>query len=189
MKKIIIFSAIILLFFTVSAAPGAKGVIKPYYTGEAINYNNQIIFGTVDTGVLELFSLENDKIYIELSLTSDELEYSEFFDLLFVEENYRLYVYAVNGRYLYKYDATNLPELELIKKIKDNSGDYFYGLAKTGERIISVGTRGVKTWSYSLQVIDSHDVHSTFAKNIKVSGNGNYLFKVLADNIRIIADF
>ena len=189
MKKIIIFLAIILLFFTVSAAPGAQGEIKPYYTGEAINYNNQIIFGTVNTGALELFCLENDRIYKELSLRSDELEYSEFFDLLFVEENYRLYVYAINGRYLYKYDATNLPELILVKKVMDNSGDYFYGLAKTNERIVSVGTRGVKTWNYSLQVVNSHDVHSTFAKNIKVSGNGNYFFKVLKDNIRIIDGF
>jgi len=182
------------IFFTLILAgflliPGAKSTIKPYYTGEVINYNNQIIIGTVNTGAMEIFKLQGNTIYKTNVIQSDDGEYPEFFDLLFSDENGKLYVYAVTGKYLYKYDISNESGIELVKKLKDNSGDNFYGLSKTEDFIVTMGSRGVKLWNKDLQVTNSYDVHSTFAKNIKVSRSGSYIFNIVKDDLKIIDGF
>lgn len=186
-KKIIVVFVLVLAIFLL--IPGAKSTIKPYFSGEAIIYNNQTIFGTVNTGALEIFKLADNRIYKTNIIPSDDRKYPEFFDLLFSTENGRLYIYTINGKYLYKFDISNDSNVELIKKLKDNSNDYFYGLTKTGDSIVTIGTRGVKLWNKDLEVTNSYDIHSSFAKNIKISQSGSYIFDIVKNTLKIYDGF
>lgn len=185
MKKLkyLVFIFILAVFIFV---PNVKGTIKPYFSGEAASFQGDLYFGTVNNGSLELFKLEDSRIKRFKILSSDDQQYSRFFDLLLNVEGSRLYAYLVNGRYLYKYDISEQSNIHLIKKVKDNSGDYFHGLDRSSNRLLSIGTKGIKLWNYELQNITSYNVHSTFSENITISGNENYVLKVLKSQFRII---
>lgn len=187
MKSAFLVSSLILAAFLL--IPSARSTMKLYYSGEVINYNGKIVLGTVNKGVLELFKLQNNIIYKTNVIQSDNAEYPEIFDLLFSKEDAGLYVYVTNGKYLYKYNISNDLDIKLVKKLKDNSNDNFYGLSRSGDFIVTIGTKGVKLWNNDLQVTNSYDVHSTFAKNIKVSGSGNYIFDIVKDDLKIIDGF
>ncbi|MCK4539562.1 hypothetical protein KAU09_00225 [Candidatus Parcubacteria bacterium] len=187
MKKYIKFLAVFVLILAVFfVIPKAKSDIKPYYAGEAINFQNKIIFGTANMGVLEIFQLENGQIIKKSVIKSDDDRYINFSDLIFNIENNRLYIYATNGRYLYKYDATYLDSLKLIKKIKDNSWDWFHALSKTNNRIVTIGTQGLKLWNYDPDIINSYDIHSTQSKNIGVSNGADFIYKLNEDKFQVI---
>lgn len=182
-KFLAVFVLILAIFFVISKA---KSDVKPYYTGEAINFQNKIIFGTANMGVLEIFQLENSRIIKKNVIKSDDDKYADFSDLIFNIENNRLYIYATNGRYLYKYDATYLDSLKLIKKIKDNSWDWFYSLSKTNNRIVTIGTKGLKLWNYNPDIVNSYEIYSTQSKNIGVSDNVDFIYRLNEDNFQVI---
>ncbi|MCK5511136.1 hypothetical protein KAI65_06415 [Candidatus Parcubacteria bacterium] len=187
MKKYIKFSAFFILILAIFfVIPKAKSDIKPYYTGEAINFQNKIIFGTANMGVLEIFQLENGQIIKKNVIKSDDDKYANFSDLIFNIESNRLYIYATNGRYLYKYDATYLDSLKLIKKIKDNSWDWFYSLSKINNRIVTIGTQGVKLWNYNSDIINSYKIYSTQSENIGVSRNADFIYKIDENRFQVI---
>lgn len=99
MKKLI--SLFVLLVVLASIfVPSAKSNIKPYYSGDAIGFNGQVFIGTANMGVLELFALEDSGIVKKSVVRSDEDQYRDFTDMVFVNEKGRLYVYAINGRFL-----------------------------------------------------------------------------------------
>ena len=187
MKKYIKFSAFFILILAVFfIIPKAKSDVKPYYTGEAINFQNKIIFGTANMGVLEIFQLENGRIIKKNVIKSDDDKYNNFFDLIFNIESNHLYIYATNGRYLYKYDATYLDSLKLVKKIKDNSWDWFYSLSKIDNRIVTIGDKGLKLWNYDSDIINSYEIYSTQSENIGVSNGADFIYKLDKDRFQVI---
>jgi len=184
MKKLI--SLFVLLVVLASIfVPSAKSNIKPYYSGDAIGFNGQVFIGTANMGVLELFALEDSGIVKKSVVRSDEDQYRDFTDMVFVNEKGRLYVYAINGRFLYKYDATDIASLKLIAKVKDNAWDWFQALSRNNLGAVSAGTRGIKQWN-DKDISNSFDVYSTLPKNIKLSDNGNYIYKIAKDRFQII---
>ncbi|HAM88966.1 MAG: hypothetical protein US83_C0002G0066 [Candidatus Falkowbacteria bacterium GW2011_GWC2_38_22] len=184
MKKLI---ALIVIIFTVLVfIPKAKSNVKPYYSGEAIGYNGRVIIGTTNTGILELFELTQEGIVKKSLVRSDESEYRDFTDLAFANEGGRLYVYTINGRYLYKYDATDVSSLKLVAKTKDNGWDWFQALSKNNLGVVTSGVNGVKQWNKNSDITNSFKEYSTMPDNIKISNDGNYLYKIKKDRFQII---
>jgi len=170
--------AIVILFI-----PMAKGRVKPYYSGEAVNYNGHLYIGTTNTGKFELFGLDQKKLYRKSSIMAQDN--SNFSDLFFRKESGRLYVYLVNGE-LFKYDISNPYFPVQIAQIKDNSYDWFYGVIKAGDKIATIGTKGVKIWNNNLQVINAYNIKVNNSDNLIFSDDGAYLYNFSGSDLEII---
>jgi hypothetical protein len=186
-KRSIIYLTGLLLLAIFIVIPGAKSETKPFYSGEAISFNNKIFIGSTNGGKFELFKFENNKLSKKGEIVSDDLIKKEFHDCLFKIIDNNLYIFLVNGSYLYKYQIFDQDGFKLIGKMKDNSWDYMYGLADAYEdNIMTAGTKGVKVWSKDLEVINSYDLITKNVKSLKFSNNGNYLFAIENGNLEII---
>lgn len=178
MKKSIF--TILLLIVSVAvfsyAYNNAQSETRPYYSGEAVNYNGTVYFGTTNSGVCELFHLENSNIVRQTEIISNDNNDRKFHDLAFQTNDSRLYLYLVNGTYLSKYDITDPNNYRLVNKKHDNSKDYFYAVNQANQQIVTVGNKGVKIWNEDLDVINSFDVPRKFGKAIKISDSGKFLF-------------
>lgn len=167
---------------------GAQSKTKPYYLGDAVNYRGDLIVGSVNMGYLEIFQMENDNLIQKSKLESTEARFygnENFYDLLFNEESGRLYVYAVDGRAMYKYDISNPENPDLVKKVSDNSWDWFLGIDKVGDKIATIGTNHIKIWKTNLVNIDAYEVKNKYHKNISFSDNGEYIFNLAEDKLKI----
>jgi|WetSurMetagenome_2_1015567.scaffolds.fasta_scaffold183961_1 hypothetical protein len=133
-----------------------QGKTMPYYSGKAVSYNGTFYVGTVNTGNFELFALQNGQLNKITDIQSLDQGNSTFQDLLFDKSDSLLYVYLVNGRYLYKYNISN-PEAPIVTlKLKDNSWDWFYRLQKVNGNLVTIGSKGAKVWNKDMQVINSY---------------------------------
>ncbi len=171
---------LLLIFaFDVFFGTQAEMKFKPYYKGDAVGYNKNIVIATADTGSLELFNSAGDEINLFSRLSKPAGE-NEFFSALLNIENEQLYLYAIDGRYLYKYDVSNPRNPVLVNKQKDNMWDWFMELRHAGDKIATVGTNGVKIWNSDLQVVNefkNKDKNKTFYfdKNI------DFVFEIKTD--------
>jgi hypothetical protein len=190
-KKILIFSLTILIAsLSFLVIPSAKSQVQPYYDGEAIAYNNQVIFGTTNTGKFELFKLDGNKIIRTSIILSPDNDNNRFFDLILMPEGSGLYAYLVNGKYLYKYNVSDLFNFSLVAKVKDNNYDYFYGLGRSGNNFFTVGSNGIKVWNSNLQVIDAYkNMDTKHPNSIAFSDNGNYIFNTNKGSLKVTDSF
>lgn len=176
-----------------SFMPLVRGSIKArYYSGDAIEYNGQVVIGSTDLGQAEIFRLSGGSLekMSSIKILSKQLigssKGSVFNDLLFNIENGRLFLYAVDGTYIYKYDVTNPSTPELVKSVKDNSRDWFSGLEKTDDRIVTVGAKGAKFWNHDLAVVDSHKIWNNYSLgNIKVDSAGRYFLNASSSEVEV----
>ncbi|KKQ59879.1 MAG: hypothetical protein US81_C0034G0009 [Parcubacteria group bacterium GW2011_GWE2_38_18] len=169
----------VFLSAVIMTAPSVKSKNKAYYSGDATEYNGDIIIGSTNMGYLELFKLENNKIVRKSTIKSVDPIFgntNDFYDLAFSKENGQLFVYAVDGRYFYKYNITNLKNPVQVSKLKDNSWDFFLGVNKVGSKVLTTGTKGIKLWNGNLQVVDSFDQKSKFQYNLTFDDKANYIF-------------
>ena len=191
MKKLKIVTLICLSLTLIFAVwqSDAQSRTKVYYSGDAVTFNNNLIFATVNTGTLELFSLEGQKIvrtamfkpkFVRLPKGSEN-----FHDLQFDVNNGRLYLYLVNGTYLYKFDVSNPYSPKLLEKIRDNAWDWFMQLDKTDDYLVTIGTNGIKYWNNDLQVINSYDLEYQKHENISFSPNGALIFNIVDNTIEV----
>lgn len=169
----------ILIFSGVFWGYKASGDFYPsYYSGEAISYGNDVVIGTVNSGFAEIFELRGENL-IKTSQIHPQNEEKDFSDLVFNKKNGRLYLYLVNGRYLYQYDISNSHQPELKGKTKDNAWDWFYGLSRKGERILTIGNQGTKVWNQNLQIINSHpELENKYQYNINFDDTTDYVFNL-----------
>lgn len=177
-----------MLFITIFAIvmlsiPMAKSRVKPYYSGEAVNYNNHIYIGTTNTGKFELFGLDNGKLFRKASIMTQNN--TSFSDLLFRQEGTRLYVYLVNGE-LSKYDLTDPYFPVQVARIRDNSDSKIFGVVKAGDKIATIGSKEVKVWNDDLQIITAYNIKVNGADNLVFSDNGNYIYNYSGNDLEII---
>jgi len=159
-KKIIASILLVVVSATFFVINPTKSRMKSYYSGDSISFNNKIYIGSINTGNLELFTVEGDTIYKKMTIASIDHLATNFFDLKLTKENNRLYVYVVNGRYLYKYDITNIRAPKIIIKIKDNSWDWFSRVDIIDGKLVTVGSKGIKVWDKKYRVINSYSLVS-----------------------------
>lgn len=184
-KKIKIISLFIVLGAFSFLIPNLNSKTESYYFGEAINYNNQIIFGSVNLNKFELFNLKNNKIE-RTAVISPLRHNSEYYDLAFANEYNELFLYLVDGKYIYKYNISNLYKPNLVSKVKDNLNDWFVGLDKIDDRIVTIGKNDVKIWNNNLEIIDKYSVKNKYQHNISFSDKGNFIFNVDKDSVQVI---
>lgn len=190
LNKIIIF----LLLFSAVAIVMTVGVIgktKPYYVGDAIAYNNEVIIGSANMDKLEFFKVEKNKLTKTSEVVSSRYEYSgfdSFYSLKFNIENGSLFAYTVDGQYLYKYDVSDLKNPVLKSQVKDNAynWDWLMGVEKSGDMIATVSKKGIKIWNSSPDIIDSYSLPKTKDfYNVSFSQDGRYIYNLEDDSLSI----
>lgn len=194
MKKII-FSLVIgaLLVGILAPIQGAKSRVKSYYTGSATYFNDYIVVGTTNSGLLEIFKIDQaGRLQKFVSLKSYDQRFStekDFYDVMFKVDHGNLYAYAVDGRALYKYDISDLKTAKRINRVEDSSHEWFGSLTMVDDKIATVGSNGVKVWNSDLVVVDSHPVFNrgdkTNTYNITTAGSDKFLFNIFDNKISI----
>lgn len=172
---IVVLAAIAWYFLSADTVQGRQ---RSYYHGDAINFNDRIVFGTTNQGAAEIFTLENGRIVRHAAFRSFHAVYSKvdnYYDLCWSEEAGRLYLYLVDGRRIYKYDATDLNDLRLLKEVKDNSWDWFMSVGRYGDRIVTTGPKGAKVFDKELTVIDNHPVNTLGQGNTALTTDQKFL--------------
>lgn len=166
----------------------AGSKIRAYYSGKAIVYNDRLYIGSTNMGAFELFRLEDGFLSKVVKLESFEAKYGgwdPFYDLEFSREDSQLYVYLVDGRFLYKYSLSDPAHPALVSKVKDNSYDWLLGVKKFDDRIVTVGTKGVKVWRPELQTIDTFPLKNDFVYNLNFNDTGEFIFNVGSSSVEI----
>jgi len=160
MKKRIIlaitFVSLASLFLLVTPS---KSRLKSYYSGDAISYRGQIYVASTNTGSLELFRLENDRLELLTKIKPYNFRfhnYGEFFDVKLMEENNHLYAYAVSNFTLYKYEVVNR-ELILVTESKNTYWEWYNRVDKFGNDIVTISAKGVKVFDRNLNAIVAYD--------------------------------
>lgn len=166
------------------STPGARSKNKSYYSGDAINYKNNLIIGSANMGQAEIFKLAGDRLTRISRINPPAAQFgsgSDFFNIAFSQENGRLYAYLVNGRYIFKYDLTSPDRPVLIDQEKDNSWDWLVGLYKNNGNIITIGSKGVKVWTPGLEVINAFNIIKDDYNNVQLSESGRNVFNIGKD--------
>lgn len=187
-QKLIKFTlvAAVFLIAVIIIVPLTYGRVKPYYQGDAINYRGRLLIASTNMDRLQIIEVNDRQTNLLAELSPDKSGYlsgDDFYNCAFNQENGQLFLYAVNGRYLYKYNASNPSQPELIAKIKDNSWDWFRSVAIFNGRPVTVGTKGIKIWNNDLQVIDSLAVNLNNPFNYTLSRD--FLLAIDGDQLKM----
>ncbi|MEI8361261.1 MAG: hypothetical protein WCG01_03975 [bacterium] len=182
---IILASTILSLnFFTSSVS--AKNLA--YYSNDAVIYRGQLIVASTDMGQLELFQGTNNDLKIAKTITSFDTTYGNFDSFysaaLKIEEG-KLYAFAVDGRYLYKYDVSNLKKPVLVSKIKDNSGNYLVQVKVVNDKLLTIGSKTLQVWNSRLEVVDSYDNFGKDYYNYNFTPQGHYAITINEGKLKI----
>lgn len=179
MKKVLIIAVLFAVLGVSFFMNPTESKSKPYYSGDSVSYKGKLYVGTTNTGKFELLALEGNQLNEVVSIQSTDWGNPEFVDSLFEKAGGNLYVYLVNGRYLYKYDITNPEVPTVVVKIKDNSWDWFARVEKVDGKLVTIGSKGVKVWNSDYQVINSYDmVNNMDLGSIKFSADGKMIMNM-----------
>lgn len=172
----LVFISMVTIGVMVITVPRVLGQSKSYHSGDAVNYQGQLVFGTANQGKIEIFKLDQGQIVrtARILLVTAGTAYS---DPIFMEEAGELYLYTVDGRNLYKYKITNLTNPILIRQATEyDLGDWFSGVIKADNRIVTVGKTGLKLWTPALERIDVYKMPVANPYNVILSPKGSFIF-------------
>lgn len=190
MKRKIIASTILLLLLLVVFVPKGKSEIQPYYSGEATSYKQQVIIGTTDSGSLELFKLENQKLekFASLKAVNERFNTKEdFFDLEFKQIKGHLYVFAISKYSIYQYNISDLTSPKLTKKFKNNLWEWYNKIETFDGKIATISVEGVKIWNNDLITIDHYSqiTNKKNADNIYLQDSKYFMFNIKGDKLTV----
>ncbi|PKM91393.1 hypothetical protein CVU82_02235 [Candidatus Falkowbacteria bacterium HGW-Falkowbacteria-1] len=190
MKKIKIALLVLVLFGGVIyfTSKPAKTKLKSYYSGDAINYEQDLIVASTDSESLEIFKLENGGLKRKMYWRPFDTRFNKddsFYGVKLNIENGRLYAYAISGFTLYKYDISDLETYILVKEVKNTYWEWYNRVDKFGDNIVTISAKGVKVWSKDLETIDSYDIKNDTSYNISSAGNQNLIFNLKEDSNEI----
>lgn len=189
MKKslfLVSLSLIVILAVFVMAKKG-ETTNRPYYSGDAISFNGEVFLGSTNSGYLEVFHLNGkslDAIARFKSYNTRFNSYEDFYDLKFNQEGSKLFVYAINGYSLYKYEITN-NKLELVGENKNTYWEWYNRIDKFGDKIATISAKGVKVWNNNLEVINSYDLKNEETPYNLRANNNFYATNVSGDYLEI----
>lgn len=186
MKKIIMIT-LILVLASIVFINSSYSKPKSYYSGDAINFQDQLYLGTTNTGSLEIWRLENKEL-LSLSKIRPLNErfgtYDNFYDLKFVIETDRLFVYAVNGFSIYKYEIAG-DKLSLVFNKKNTYWEWYNRIDKFGDRLVTISERGVKIWNDQPDVVNSYDYFNKETPYNIRAYNDRYILNVQDNSLQI----
>lgn len=183
---LIFLSAIILTPLVFISSGSTK--IQPYYSGDAISYRGQLIFGTANSGYLEIFKLNGNDVDL-LAKVKDYNptfnSYNDYSDLKFVSENGSLYVYAISQYTVFKYDFSELNSLTLINKVKNNYWEWYKEIEKLGDSLALISDKGIKIINSNLDVIDSYNFTGVEPYSVASNGDNDKILAIGDSKIKI----
>lgn len=108
-------------------------------------------------------------------------------DVMLRAENDSLFVYAVNGRSIFKYNISDLQQARIVNESHDGGSDWLGGLQMINERVATTGSRGVKIWNNNLEVIDSYSIINPGDKiyNTTPAFSDSYIFTLYKGKIKV----
>ncbi len=187
MKKILLFLVLVFGVVLFTSIP-AKTKVKSYYSGDALNFNNNLVVASTDSEGLELFSLGEDGLQRRSSWKPFDKRFNKndsFYGVKLSIESGRLYAYAISGFTLYKYDVSDLSNPVLVKEMKNTYWEWYNKVDKFGDNIVTVSAKGVKVYNKDLETIDSYELTNEIPYNISSGGNENLIFSLSEDNDEI----
>lgn len=162
--------------------------IQPYYSGDAINYNNQLIVATANTGNLEVFRLSGKNLerLVKVKIYNQAYNtYEDYSDVKLSVENGNLYVYAVSQYTVFKYDFSDLSRLTLITKDKNTYWNWYYRIDRFGDNFGLVGKKGVDILNANFQIINSYNFTPTEKYGLRSNNSNQFLFGITDGQIQI----
>ena len=187
MKKIgLIIVAVVISLLIFVGKTNSK--LQPYYSGDAINFENKVIIATTNSGKLEVFKLENNSLTKTMEMTNvspvfnTKIDYS---DVKLSLENGQLYAYAVSEYTLYKYNISSLTSAVQEKKVKNNFWEWYYRVDRMGDNVVTVSAKGIKIYNSDLEIIDSFNLSADNSYSIRSNGSKQYIFAIDNNKIEI----
>lgn len=175
-----------------SIASVSRSNYKAYYSGDAINYQGNLIIASTDSGSLEVFKLDGSLMerVLKFKAPNSPLDKTEdFSSVKFNIENGSLFAYATSGYTLYKYDLTNLDRPVISAKQKNTYYEWYTGVDKFGSSIVTISGKGVKVWrTDSLDIIDSYKVESDVPSSVRFDASGRYIISINKDDVVRVFD-
>lgn len=187
MKKVFLGVLVAVVMVGLTTMP-AKTKVRSYYSGDAIVYHDVVVTGSTNSDSLEVFKLEGQKLvkFVDLKPFNSRFNtYDNFYDLKFSQENGRLYVYAISGFSLYKYDISDLSSPTLVKASTNSYWEWYSRVDKFGDSIVTISARGVKVFNPDMEVIDSYELKNDIPYNIRSINTDDYIFNISNDEIQV----
>lgn len=186
-KKIALFLLLLGGVVYVTSIP-ARTKVKSYYSGDAINYEQELIVASTDSESLEIFRLENDGLKRKMHFRPFDFRFNKdesFYGVKLNVESGRLYAYVISGFTLYKYDISTLESYVLVKEVKNTYWEWYNKVDKFGDNIVTVSAKGVKVWDKNLEIIDSYEIKNDTPYNVSSGGHSNLIFSLVEKNNEI----
>jgi len=179
---------LVVLSLTLVLTRPVRSDVQPYYSGDAILYNNRVIVATANTGYLEIFQVTNGQLNRLMKIKSyDSLthDYNDFSELKLSVENGNLYIYATAKYTLFKYDFSDLQNLSLVTKTSNTYWDWYRSVDTFGDNLGTVGDHGLKILNPALEVIDAFNFTPSDTYSLRASGSRQYLLGFNASTLQV----
>jgi len=186
MKKKIVGLLIVCVVAILSIVSIGRTNYKAYYSGDAVNYQGDLIIASTDSGSLEVFKLDGSLLerVLKFKAPNSPIDKTEDFSSVKLNvENGSLFAYATSGYTLYKYDLSNLSRPVVTLKQKNTYYEWYNRVDKFGSAIVTISDKSVKIWrTDSLDIIDSFKIDSDMASSVGLDSTGRYISTVNKDN-------
>jgi hypothetical protein len=162
--------------------------VQPYYSGDAISYDNNLIVATANTGYLEVFRLDGKNLnrLIKVKIYNASYNnYDDYGDVKLSVENGSLYVYAVSKYTVFKSDFSDLNRLVLVNKQSNTYWNWYYRVDRYGNEIGLVGKKGVDMIDSNLQVINSFAFSPSEKYGLRSNSSQKFLFGINDGKIQV----
>ncbi len=180
MKKIVFLSFLVLLAVFALVSQG-QSKTKNYYSGDAISFNDEVYVASTNTGSLEVLKLENKELQTLAKVKALDTRLGSrdnFYGAKFSEEDGQLFVYAVSGFNLYKYQISGDQVQEIVKKT-NSYWEWYTQIDKFGDNIVTISDKGVKIWNTKLMdVVDAYSFTNKQNPYNVHANNGSYIFNI-----------
>ena len=186
MKKFLIIPAIIVIAIF-AFTHFSQSEMRSYYSGDAASFNNKLYVASTNSGSLEVFRLEGREL-VRLAATKPFdarfNRYGEFYDVTLSPVGNRLFVYAISGFGLYKYELVG-DKLTLIDSQQNTYWEWYNRVDRQGDDIVTLSEKGLKIWNTDIMdVIDSLPVTNADEPYNVRANNSDYIINV--DNGKLV---
>lgn len=191
MKKKLIIAGFITVALSLIFISGTKGKTGSSYNGDALYFRGKIYLSAINSGVAELYKIENTKISKVATVKANAGKFGcqGFIDALLNIESRGLFLFLTDGEYVYKYDINDELNPVLYKKSNDDTNSKFIGLGKMDNKVYSVSDQGLKIWDDDMRVFYNARLNNSLPRNIKFSKQGSFIFNINRDRLEIYDAF
>jgi len=167
---------------------------KAYYSGDAVNYQGNLIIASTDSGSLEIFKLNGSTLERESKFKAPNSPLDKTQDFSSVKlnvENGHLFAYATSAYTLYKYDLSDVSKPVIFAQQKNTYYEWYQKVDKFGDNIVTVSDKNVRVWKIdanTFDVIDSYKISNDVSNAVRFDASGRYITTINKDDIVRIFD-